>query len=324
MMPSEEPPITRLEVSNPEDFVSAVKSAIFEPCLLERGAMTSVLARVVCPRVTLDFVRLGSSFLFTGVTSKDCHTLMFVLDCPVRGRSFNFGIDHHDGYMALFPPGGNVDALTPSGYSNATLSVPSDVFLREVESMVPEIPDHVIENGLGFRLGRTVQKNLRNLLMEVTSAISDPTMPLAGLPAKVELERRLLDGFLGSLIDGIGDAGRRLSCRPAGSQKRLREARTLLEASVHQPLHLDALCRELRMSRRGLEILFRRSLGTSPGRYLQAQRLNGVRRALIAADPSSTMVKQVALDWGFVHMGHFGQNYRAFFGETALSTLERV
>jgi AraC family ethanolamine operon transcriptional activator len=173
-------------------------------------------------------------------------------------------------------------------------------------------------------LGGTGQKNLRNLLMEVTAAISDPTMPLSGLPAKAELERRLLDGFLGALGDGLGDAGHRLGCRSAGSQKRLREARTLLEAAVHQPLHLDALCRELRMSRRGVEIMFRKSLGTSPGRYLQAQRLNGVRRVLIAADPSSTMVKEVALDWGFIHMGHFGQKYRALFGETALSTLKRV
>ncbi len=164
-------PIMRFEVSNPEDLVDAVRSAIFEPCLLKRTPMVSRLLRVVCPEVTLDFAKIGSSFLFTGVTSKDSYTLIFVLDCPIQGKAFNFGIEHHDGYMALFAPGGNVDALTPMGYSNASLSVPRDVFHREVEHLFPEVPDHVLENGCGFRVGIAVQQSLRSLFMEVTTAI---------------------------------------------------------------------------------------------------------------------------------------------------------
>lgn len=318
------PPITKLEVSNPEDLANAVRSAIFEPCLLARTPMRSRLARVVCPGVALDFASIGSPFLFTGVTSKDCYTLMFVLDCPIRGKSFNFGIEHHDGYMALFAPGGTVDALTPMGYSNATLSVPADVFHREVEHLFPEIPDRVVRNGLGFRVGMAAQQHLRSLLIEVRAAMSDPARPLAELPARVELERRLIDAFLGALLDGIRGGGSRLMSRPAQAERRLRQAREFLEASVDRPLHLDELCRELGMSRRGIEVMFRKSLGTTPGRYLQCQRLNGVRRSLLRTDTDSTLVKQVALGWGFLHMGHFGQNYRALFGETPRATLERT
>ena len=53
--------------------------------------------------------------------------------------------------------------------------------------------------------------------------------------------------------------------------------------------------------------MFRKSLGTTPGRYLQCQRLNGVRRTLIAVDPDSAMVKEAAIDWGFLHMGTLGK-----------------
>ena len=323
-MPGILPPITELEVTNPEDLVNAVRSAIFEPCLLARTSMKSRLARVVCPEVTLDFASLGSSFLFTGVTSKDLYTLIFVLDCPIQGKAFNFGVEHHDGYMALFAPSGIVDALTPMGYSNATLSLSADVFHREVEHLLPEIPDRVVRNGLAFRVGMVAQQYLRSLLMEVRAAMSDPARPLAGLPARVALERRLIDTFLGALHDGISGDGPRLRSRAAQPERRLRQAREFLEASVDRLFHLDELCRELGMSRRGIEVMFRKSLGTTPGRYLHCQRLNAVRRSLVRADPDSTMVKEVAHGWGFLHMGHFGQNYRALFGETPRATLERT
>jgi len=157
----------------------------------------------------------------------------------------------------------------------------------------------------------------------VEIAISDPTVPLAGQPARVELERRLLDAFLGAIHDGISDSAPRLKLRPARAERRLRQARAFLEVSIHQPFHLDELCRELGMSRRGIELMFRKSLGTTPGRYSQCQRLHGVRRGLIAVDADLSLVKEVAHQWGFFHMGHFGQNYRELFGETPRTTLER-
>ena len=311
--------IIKLEVSDPEDLANAIRSVIFEPCLLKRSSMMSQMTRVLCPRVTLDFSNIGSSFLFTGVNSKDCYTMVFVLDCPDQGNAFNFGVEYHGGYMAFLAPGAAVDVLTPMGYSNAALSVPADVFHREVEHFFPEIPDPVLKNGLAFRVGTVAQQNLRSLVADVTAALSDPTMPLAGLTVRMELERRLLDAFLGALRDGVEN--RRL--KPAHSERKLRQAREFLEASIDQPLHFDELCRELGMSRRGLEMMFRKSLGTTPGRYLQCQRLNGVRRALLGADSDLAMVKEVALEWGFLHMGHFGQHYRALFGETPRSTLAR-
>lgn len=248
--------------------------------------------------------------------------MVFVLDCPVQGKSFNFGVEYLGGYMAFLAPGAAVDVLTPMGYSSSALSVPVDVFHREVEHLFPEIPDTVLKNGLAFRVGTVAQQNLRSLVAEVKAALSDPTLPLAGLTVRVELERRLLDAYLGALRDGVEN--RRLKSKTAQAERKLRQAREFLEASIDQPLHFDELCRELGMSRRGLEMMFRKSVGTTPGRYLLCQRLNGVRRALLGADRDTALVKEVALQWGLLHMGHFGQNYRALFGETPRTTLERT
>jgi AraC-like DNA-binding protein len=40
-------------------------------------------------------------------------------------------------------------------------------------------------------------------------------------------------------------------------------------------------------------------------------------------NPGSWTFKQLAIEWGFLHMGHFSRNYRDLFGETPSETLMR-
>lgn len=77
------------------------------------------------------------------------------------------------------------------------------------------------------------------------------------------------------------------------------------------------------MSSRGVELLFHDSLGIGPSAFIRHQRLHGVRRELLATAPEPGVVKKLALEWGFWHMGHFSQNYRQLFGETPTATLGR-
>ena len=68
--------------------------------------MTSELSRLHLPRLCLDVAKLGPAMAFSGATSERAYTLIFVLDCPVPGRSLTFSTEHTDGYLALFAPGG--------------------------------------------------------------------------------------------------------------------------------------------------------------------------------------------------------------------------
>jgi transcriptional regulator GlxA family with amidase domain len=78
------------------------------------------------------------------------------------------------------------------------------------------------------------------------------------------------------------------------------------------------------VSQRTLEYAFQMHLGTTPGRYLRALRLNGVRRELRQGDPTTTTVSRVALKWSFYHAGRFSALYRSQFGELPGQTLRRV
>ena len=312
-----------IQVLSPEELSAAIRSADLEPCQLSRSPVPSRLARVMLPNACLDFVRLGPSMLFTGVMPREFFTLVFVTKCPEPGHAFTFSIEHVDGYMGLFPPGAELDAHTPEGYSNATLTVPKEMFLDAVRRSVPEMPDRILEDGAGLLTGPVEQSRLRILLSAVQEGVEDATGAFAGLPTRRELEVLLLDAFLAGLRSGVGAMAPQPGIRVTRRMEHLRKARDFIRDSAHEPLRLDDLTSELRMSSRGIEVLFRDSLGIGPSAFIRHQRLHGVRRALLATSAEPGTVKKLALEWGFWHMGHFSQNYRQLFGESPTATLGR-
>ncbi|WP_140918479.1 AraC family transcriptional regulator [Limnobaculum xujianqingii] len=75
-------------------------------------------------------------------------------------------------------------------------------------------------------------------------------------------------------------------------------------------------------SLRALELIFRNSVGMSPGKWFLNLRLNGALRDLLMATPMST-VSGIATRWGFQHLSRFSEQYRKTFGEYPSHTLNR-
>jgi len=65
-------------------------------------------------------------------------------------------------------------------------------------------------------------------------------------------------------------------------------------------------------------------LGMSPNQYVLLRRLKEVRRMLRDADPDMVNVADVAHRFGFAQLGRFAGRYRAIFGETPSTTLQRT
>lgn len=317
------PPVISQIILDPEALAGAIHNATFLPCQLSMRPLPSRLTRVICPEVCLDLVSLGAAMLFTGTMPEKHYTLIFVTECERKGRSFNFAIEHNEGYMGFFPPGGVLDAYTPEGYANATLTVSAPVFESAVERLFPEIPECVLQHGAGIRIGATDQARLRRLLESVKEGIDDPSAPLAGEPVRCQLGIDLLEVFFSALRNGCESLIPPPGLRIAGKLRRLKQGRDFLTEHLHQPLSLDALCGELGMSRRGVEQLFYDSMGIGPNAFLRHQRLHSARRALQATPRTAGAVKQTALAWGFWHMGHFAREYRGLFGESPSATLAR-
>lgn len=307
----------------PEDLVSAIREAKLTPYQISAKPAPSKLIRVNCNNVCLDFASLSPAMLFSGAMPENCYTLLFVTKCSPKGRSFNFSIDYNDGYMGFFPPSGILDGYTPEGYENATLTVPANVFLQAVERSFPEMPEEMLKNGAGLRIGVEEQVKLRKLLRMVLNIIHHPMDHIFCEILRSQLELDLIDAFLSALANGCKDATTKPKMRTENRMRRLRQARDFLAENYHKPIQLESLCAELTMSKRGVEMLFQDLLGVSPNAYIRNQRLHGVRQALREAEAIPGIVKRTAYQWGFWHLGHFSREYQLLFGELPTSTALR-
>lgn len=316
--------VRRVLLTDPELLVEGIRGAEMIPCQLSRRARVSELHRILLPQSCLDLADLGPSMLFSGLMPRDCYTLVFVLSCPMKGRSFNFATEHTDGYLGFFPPGGEVDAVTPEGYANATLTVAAPRFLAELGRVFPEFPDTFLEKGVAMRISPEGQCGIRRIARELR-ALKDGGAGSLGHPAAREaLESELLGDFLTALRDGCGDLVSAASMRLARRQRRFRELRDFLAAHDPAEINLVRLCEASGLSARGLENLFRDHLGIPPLVFLRHRRLHEARRQLLRSGIlGEVSVKDVALAQGFWHLGRFARYYQEFFGENPSSTLLR-
>ncbi len=87
----------------------------------------------------------------------------------------------------------------------------------------------------------------------------------------------------------------------------------MMEQNIEDPISPSVLAKDVGMSTRQLERLFRRYLNRSPKRYYMELRLQKARNLLMQTDMS---VINVALACGFASPSHFSKCYRAHYETT--------
>ncbi len=87
----------------------------------------------------------------------------------------------------------------------------------------------------------------------------------------------------------------------------------IMEQNIEEPISPATLAKNVGMSTRQLERLFRRYLSRSPKRYYMELRLQKARNLLMQTDMS---VINVALACGFASPSHFSKCYRAHYSTT--------
>lgn len=166
-------------------------------------------------------------------------------------------------------------------------------------------------------LTATQRFRLVGLLREVLRGLeADP-----GALAHEASRRSLREALMTVLADTLMPADQADAVTPR-QQRRQDVVRRVREIVTEQPLEylgVERLCSELHITRRTLQNCFQDSLGISPASYLRLVRLNAVRRELRSASGERT-IGDLAARWGFWHMGHFSQDYKALFGETPSHT----
>jgi AraC-like DNA-binding protein len=92
----------------------------------------------------------------------------------------------------------------------------------------------------------------------------------------------------------------------------------VMEEDPQRPFTTASLARVVGVSARALQEGFRQHIGGTPMQFLRDARLRRVRLDLLSASAES--VSEIALRWGFTHLGRFASYYRARYGELPSQT----
>ena len=129
-----------------------------------------------------------------------------------------------------------------------------------------------------------------------------------------ELANAVADQMIYSSIRTDQDTQRlSVPTRIGGRHPKLSKVIQMMEINIEEPISPSILAKDVGMSTRQLERLFRRYLDRSPKRYYMELRLQKARNLLMQTDMS---VINVALACGFASPSHFSKCYRAHYDTT--------
>ncbi|WP_327262271.1 AraC family transcriptional regulator [Streptomyces sp. NBC_01232] len=134
-------------------------------------------------------------------------------------------------------------------------------------------------------------------------------------------EQLLVNGLLDAQPHVLSEAvaGRGCAALPSA----VRRATAFCAEHAAEPISVADMAQAARVGVRSLREGFRMHLDTTPLAYLRGVRLDLARRDLLAAADGDAprTVTDVALRWGFTHLGRFTGHYRKAYGETPSQTL---
>ena len=168
-------------------------------------------------------------------------------------------------------------------------------------------------------IGAESSYNLRSCVNNVVEVAQKDPARLANANVVKGIEESIISGIDGALSTVVLSASTAAAARYLVICKRaeayLRESRFRVDSNFE-------VAQACGVSVRTLHNALVCVLGISLGRYLLLHRLWLVRNALLRANPDA-LVKSIALDHGFWHLGRFSRLYYSRFGEAPSTTLAK-
>jgi len=225
------------------------------------------------------------------------------------------GNEHHyvPGELMLINPDDPVDLTYSADCEKFILKLPVGL----LEQACVDQRWHVPEGGIRFTSARHVTGELEGFI-GLLGLICEEAESSQSLAQVQEHYGRIVASKLLSLL---GNNVQR--SEPAQHAHSFEQLAAYIDAHLHTDINIAQLMNVARVSERTLYSLFERHAGLSPRGYIRQRKLERIHGAL--QDPTSTVrnVTEIALDYGFLHLGRFAESYRQRFGELPSVTFKR-
>jgi AraC family transcriptional regulator, ethanolamine operon transcriptional activator len=281
-----------------------------------------------CDLLLIEFDQIQFSFIselsgpvrVMGPKGKDCLEFSLILQ-PGRQEVFahQFGMDQNT--LFGFDPTREVDLIVPAQ---------SQICVIQIQQAAFEACTQIMErNDLDAQFLKTNYITAPEFGMGVQAYLKELYDLATHQPEflrQAQSHRIVLEDFLPLLVDAIPFAPQKLnqSLHQPRRFNLVKQADEYMRANLEVAMTLMDLCKALNTSERPLSYGFREVFGISPMAYLKALRLLAVRQQLQMADPTTTIIADVASQFGFWSLGHFSRDYKTMFGELPSQTLNKT
>ncbi len=273
-------------------------------------------------RLSLNYIQYGAK---TSI-NPGCLDRFFLVQMPVEGAASiaNGAQRYHSTSRAaaVLNPHEPTDMIWDSGCRQVLVQIDRRALEDHLSALLGGTVAEPIRFEGAFDMSQGAGAAFRALVHHLVGEADEgrPSIAPTGLMAR-QFESALLSG----LLEGHLHNYRRFlhPRQPAAAPRYVRRAEDYIDANLDQPIALEDIARVAGVSARGLQIGFRRFRNTTPMAFLRDRRLRQAHRDLCAGD-DRTSVTEIAVRWGFTHLGRFSVQYREAFGCMPRETLRNA
>jgi AraC-like DNA-binding protein len=271
--------------------------------------------------VSMSFLGYGSQVQVIAPPLPDFYLFQLTLTGRVFIRASRFDVVLEPGSVFVMNPGIAYRKQWSRDAQQLMLKIPR----QRLEARLREELDEDALRRVAFESRPGADDDQRNALLRLLDYLCRDLAASHGFMAAAsfrrDMENALLSAILAALPHDQSDVcGNALS--PAAPHY-VRRAEFYLREWTSRPVPLCELARVAGVSARSLQAGFRRFRDKTPAQFSRDIRLDLARQALCVQEPGQRNVTDVALEFGFAHLGRFAKCYLARFGETPSATLRR-
>ena len=271
--------------------------------------------------VSMSFLGYGSEVQVIAPPLPDFYLFQLTLTGHVGIRASRFDVALEPGSVFVMNPGIAYRKRWSRDARQLMLKIPR----QRLEARLREERDADTLRPVAFEGHAGAADERRNALVRLLDylcrELADSHGLMAGASFRRDMENALLSAILAALPHDQRDVGG--SALSPAAPHYVRRAESHLREATSRAVPLGELARVAGVSVRSLQAGFRRFRDKTPVQFSRDVRLDLARRALRAA-AGERSVTDVALDFGFTHLGRFAKCYLERFGETPSATLRRT
>ena len=235
------------------------------------------------------------------------------------------GVPHRAPRLVIAGPGTEVTTAQMGSCRSLRIGVRGDALAAlRADAIAAPCVEPWLGRGI-FRppSGAAREWRLQEKIIRATAFVERAVAQSADVATALPLIADEVTGQLLELLDDVRAQGSHRRAVSPARRRLVRAALDLLEAAEDEPASVAATCRRLGVGERTLQRAFEECVGSGLRAYERERRLRRVHGAILAQGDRRT-VTDIAMSFGFWHLGRFAGAYRALYGCSPAATRKRV